>query len=691
MTGKCNCIQSHWPTLTTNSRLLREADDEELAQWLEQGVAGTVSYAACGHAFGPRKRIAQDRKTEQSEVLKRARAADHVPYASEGCGDEDDDGQGQGVRSLESNCPDAANVVALVQQCRWTDWMADLQQNHDKEKAKQEQQSKAANELAVWVAGQSHGRGDMAMGYGSDEHCTDRQEASFLPASDSTFPKLEWIEWVPPARHIAQQALSGNRLRMAKKINLRCKLLQEWKHVHEGVRHSCCAAPSLPQENPELCYVAGACMCDEAGQGSALMVAELCKLLGPRARQGWLKKKTFGRQWYDSSRLVLRLCKDAATLDDNDIWLTLFYGNLNSMVFFSLKLQLSYGCIAEGTALLHLPRGTRPQALWVHLRGVSGPQCVEMWFLSESGSQVVSFAPGLQIHVCRATPTISANLGAPPPGNGPGRLRRFTLLPLPPPDAEGPSDGRAEDTGPDRPGSGVPDADDAPHVEEDNGDEVGGPLGRRMHLLDRELAEIEEQDLWSEDGEANNDSASDDGGFGPAPPSPIRAAPAPPPPPAPGRPESPSPARPSGSPVVRQHGRDRRGHHDGPWNKVESAAWGRFVLNETGTNPSIGCHCPYHGAKCRINKVARRRPVGWMAAWVLAGRMEGIPAGPAGQRQHMELRTQVQPGEMLDQVERAAARIAALADDEMSRVFQWEQDATGHRLPDDAEPEEVEF
>ena len=122
--------------------------------------------------------------------------------------------------------------------------------------------------------------------------------------------------------------------------------------------------------------------------------------------------------------------------------------------------------------------------------------------------------------------------------------------------------------------------------------------------------------------------------------------------------------------------RDRRGHHDGPWNQVETDAWGKYVLDETGANPSIGCHYPYHGRACRINKVAWKRPVGWMTAWVLLGHTcRDIPEGPAGMQKHMDMRFDVEPGQLLDEVERAGARLAALRDPQMARVF------SGSKMP----------
>lgn len=429
------------------------------------------------------------------------------------------------------------------------------------------------------------------------------------------------------------------------------------------------------------------------------------------------------------------------------------------MVFFSLKLQLQYGLSTEGSAVLYLPHGARPQALWLHLRGVCHPLIVEVWRLSDAGDTVPRFAPGQRIFVRRVTAIMSASIGGDPsPGGGHDRARRFHLVPPPPPDRDrdsggpdgpevvrlsgcgGPDDGALADGCPDDGieghegvrllGGGAPggDEDGAPGGLErggddpgdggpphEDGDEVGGRLGQRMRLLDRELAEIDDRELWSAEEDSADEGALDDGGFGPAPeppaPEPLHIEPvagdapidrgfgpapdpAPVPPEAGAHPDRPAPPPPDIAESPRRARRhDRGAHHDGPWNKVETAAWGKFVLDETGTNASIGCHCPYHG--CRINKKAWKRPIGWMTAWVLAGRPgpepERLPLGRAGKERHMEMRLEVEPGQPLDEVERASARIAALADDQMSRVFQWERDAGREEVPDDREPEVIDF
>lgn len=130
---------------------------------------------------------------------------------------------------------------------------------------------------------------------------------------------------------------------------------------------------------------------------------------------------------------------------------------------------------------------------------------------------------------------------------------------------------------------------------------------------------------------------------------------------------------------------DIRGHHDGPWDNTRTP-WGKFVLDETGPNPSIGCHCLEHG--CRINKVAYMRLVGWMAAWIEAGRADtSIAHGPNGRQAHMALRFLTAPGQALDQGERLRARLSALADPAMARVFAWEREASD--IAPEIEPETV--
>ena len=756
----CKRILSVWP-ICIIPRLLREASADDLARWAQHGTAGSASYAVSGRSFGPRKGRKRA-SAEESHIVKRARSA----LTESGNSEEVHEQSSQVVRSSGTD-----NAGALAQYCRWADWTTDLQKHRTAEKDKQAQQDEVAHAVATWVFARSGSRGDVAMGYeataGDNQ---DRQEASSLPVADQIFPTLEWVEWCPPASHIASAALGGNRRKVGRKLHLRKQLLDQWKSMHEGVRKDRCVAPAIPKEGTELCYIVGQCMCDEEGQASSTLVSELCKLLGPRTRKGWLKKKTVGRRHYDNSRLVLRLSLDADKLDDEDIWLTLFYGNLNSMVFFSLQLQLLYVMDTAGSVVLRLPRASRPQALWIHLRGVHGPLHAELWRLADTGDSVTRFAPGLQIHVHKIRPTIAANIGGDlPPHDDDGRRRRFRLVPWNPGDGDSRADrpdagdggaghdGEARGDGeggqgdelsggqvvdgalgddeatPDGEGgqgdgpSGPGDAD--PHgtgfvdpndpgdagKSDGEGDQVGGALGRRMALLDKELVEIEENDLWSSAESGGDGADSDDGGFGPAL-DPVLVAPVPTggeddggfgpaldPDPAPvepvggGAPDSDPPAarelgEEDAEAAPRPARRRKRRHHDGPWNNVDTDVWGKFVLDETGSNTSIGCHCPYHGAACRINKVAWKRPVGWMTAWVLLGHTcTDIPDGPAGMQKHMSMRFDVEPGQLLDEVERASARLAALRDPQMARVFQWEQEASREEVPDTTEPRDITF
>ena len=55
------------------------------------------------------------------------------------------------------------------------------------------------------------------------------------------------------------------------------------------------------------------------------------------------------------------------------------------------------------------------------------------------------------------------------------------------------------------------------------------------------------------------------------------------------------------------------------------------------------------------------------------------------------MRFDVEPGQLLDEVERASARLAALRDPQMARVFQWEQEASREEVPDTTEPRDITF
>lgn len=122
-----------------------------------------------------------------------------------------------------------------------------------------------------------------------------------------------------------------------------------------------------------------------------------------------------------------------------------------------------------------------------------------------------------------------------------------------------------------------------------------------------------------------------------------------------------------------------------PWDRVNSALWGKFVLDPV-TN-SVGLHCHLHGPGCRINKVLRKRPIGYFAAWALAG--QSVPLGPEGRQAHMAMRFLREAGTPMDFEHRSAARNRALDEGSIARVFEWERAEGNGAIGDHFEPEHV--
>lgn len=110
------------------------------------------------------------------------------------------------------------------------------------------------------------------------------------------------------------------------------------------------------------------------------------------------------------------------------------------------------------------------------------------------------------------------------------------------------------------------------------------------------------------------------------------------------------------------------------------------MLNITVENFSIGCHCPRHGEGCRINKVARKRPVGYFLAWLLEG--QTIDSGPEYKDNHMSKRLEFAVGGAVDFDSRHAARQLGLADAELEELFAWEE-LQGDHESSHVEPETV--
>ena len=51
-----------------------------------------------------------------------------------------------------------------------------------------------------------------------------------------------------------------------------------------------------------------------------------------------------------------------------------------------------------------------------------------------------------------------------------------------------------------------------------------------------------------------------------------------------------------------------------PWNSWDVPMGGRIVYDQRAR--SLGAHCPAHGSLCRINQVLKKRPLGYLGAWL---------------------------------------------------------------------------
>lgn len=144
---------------------------------------------------------------------------------------------------------------------------------------------------------------------------------------------------------------------------------------------------------------------------------------------------------------------------------------------------------------------------------------------------------------------------------------------------------------------------------------------------------------------------------------------APPPPLPPPVPAEPPAARGEAA-MPRAHG--PRGE---AWPRWHVPIGGDLVLNE-GTG-SLSAHCHLHGGRCRIMRVLKCAPLGYLFAWL--NQAGDYPAGEDGRQAHMELRHCLRSAACLDA--RSHARTTGLAQLSLSGVFDWEAEACGVAVP----------
>jgi len=259
---------------------------------------------------------------------------------------------------------------------------------------------------------------------------------------------------------------------------------------------------------------------------------------------------------------------------------------------------------------------------------------LDIWKLSGSTDKRL-FVPR-HVRAVRITPIIQVKWWRPRPRHAP-----LPVVPLPP--GEKPPHPFGKPVFPKKPPAIIVDTE---------GDEIKGPLARALAAW----KELDGSDVW----DPPDDSGSEEGGGGVPP---LPGAPAPPVP-APGGP-APLPDAP-----VPGGGGGGGGHGDGvggPWDAVKIPGVGKFVLDVTGTNPAIGCHCAAHG--CRFNRVVSKMPVGACMAWL---EDQWNPNHHGSGVEHMKARLDRSADGPLSHPKRQSGRDRAKAMALMKRVLEWE-------------------
>ena len=92
---------------------------------------------------------------------------------------------------------------------------------------------------------------------------------------------------------------------------------------------------------------------------------------------------------------------------------------------------------------------------------------------------------------------------------------------------------------------------------------------------------------------------------------------------------------------------------------------------------SIDAHCGNgHGADCVIHRVAKKKPIGYLVAWLLAGAEEGCKR----RSQHMDMRKDRDDGEPMCESLRKKARDMASVQSQLDVFFQLERDEGGDNV-----------
>ena len=165
-----------------------------------------------------------------------------------------------------------------------------------------------------------------------------------------TFPGVDVLEWVPPARAVVDQALSGrkkwkDKSRQKSDIEFKDTMRHAWTHRHLVKEHS--KLPKIHRWVPPLlkqCYFVGFCICRACDLPLRQLVKGFQRMLAHV-----LRPDTTARRHYDGSTLVLRI-KAPST---GAAWYHVAWGNLNSRWFTLYPLRVSHdpGRVQDAIAL----------------------------------------------------------------------------------------------------------------------------------------------------------------------------------------------------------------------------------------------------------------------------------------------------------------------------------------------------
>ena len=268
-----------------------------------------------------------------------------------------------------------------------------------------------------------------------------------------------------------------------------------------------------------MCYHAGFCLCqDEDGQSTNRATIAICKQF-----RVWLAKGELARNLYDRGMLMLQLTIIGATPPNDEIWVHLGYGNLNTRHFSGLNLERAEGvrqraAAAAGLVALDVQGADiesdkwEPQNLWEILRDVKG-SCragLQAYEVHSSLEMHYALKPGFQVLVKPLVPSLDTEvswaLPPPPPGGeaDSGEEHNDHMVPAP-----------IEDV------PEVPQVGDNDDDNDDSNDELVAALGDTSSEETDAHTEAGNSDILNDGQDAHNSSDSSSGAHPAPPPAPA--------------------------------------------------------------------------------------------------------------------------------------------------------------------------